>query len=252
MFESAPAKSQLDPGSSLGPQGFIRKYKEQPARILRWGAFVVAFLLLAPYAVTPLYLIVNPPFSFHMARQALAGHGIERDWRSLDNISPNLVTQVIVSEDARFCQHWGVDWSALGEAVEALEDGGKGGGASTISMQVVKNLYLWNGRSYVRKAFELPLALYADLLWSKRRMLEIYLNIAEWAPGVFGAEAAARHHFGKPASNLSRQEAAQLAAALPNPIRRSAGRPGRGTFALANRLRARAAGERAAAACVFR
>ncbi len=187
-----------------------------------------------------------------MFRQALTGHRVDYEWRDLDRISPNLVTQVISAEDGRFCQHWGVDWSSFDRAVDAAADGRPKGGASTITMQTAKNLFLWNRPAYVRKVFELPLAYYMDLVLGKHRVMEIYLNIVEWAPGVYGAEAAARHHFGKSADRLSPQEAAQLAAALPNPKLRNAGRPSPKTFALAYRLRRRAAAGQSEAFCVLR
>src|SRR5262249_40078013 len=152
---------------------------------------------------------------------------------------------------ARFCEHWGVDWGALDAAADAFAEGRPKGGGSTISMQTAKNLFLWNRPAFLRKPLEIPLAFYMDFVLGKRRLMEIYLNIVEWAPGVYGAEAAARHHFRKSAASLTSQEAAQLAAALPNPKRRNAGRPGPGVFALANKLRARAAREQHAAWCVL-
>jgi monofunctional biosynthetic peptidoglycan transglycosylase len=157
----------------------------------------------------------------------------------LDSISPALPVAVIASEDNRFCRHRGVDWGALREVVESADEDGPSRGASTIPMQTAKNLFLWSGRSYVRKALELPIALWLDLVWSKRRMMENYLNIAEWGEGVFGAEAAARRYFGKAARDLTRREAALLATALPNPILRDPGRPSPRHRSLANRLLAR-------------
>ncbi len=157
------------------------------------------------------------------------GRGIHYQWRSLEQISPLLVTQVVAAEDGRFCEHWGVDFEALDAAADAFAGGHAKGGGSTVTMQTAKNLFLWNKPAFLRKPFEIPLAMYMDLVLGKRRVMEIYLNIAEWAPGVYGAEAAARHHFGVSASKLTAQQAAQLAAALPNPKRRNAGqaRPAR-------------------------
>jgi monofunctional biosynthetic peptidoglycan transglycosylase len=132
---------------------------------------------------------------------------------------------VVASEDQRFCLHGGVDWGRLRDVVEASEEDGPNRGASTLPMQVAKNLFLWPGRSYLRKGLELPIALYLDLIWSKRRMMEVYLNVAEWGEGVFGIEAAAQRHFGKSAGALTRREAALLVTALPNPIARNPGRP---------------------------
>ena len=128
---------------------------------------------------------------------------------------------MIASEDGRFCVHWGVDWGAMREAIQA------GGirGASTIPMQVAKNLYLWNGRSYIRKVFELPLAYVMSLIWPKQRMMEVYLNIAQFGPGLYGAEEASRYYFRKSASELTRHEGVLLAATLPNPLLRNPRKP---------------------------
>ena len=143
----------------------------------------------------------------------------------LEQISHHLVASVIASEDAGFCRHRGVDWGALREQLTA-EDG-PARGASTLAMQTAKNLFLWPGASYVRKGLEIPLALTLDAAWGKRRMLEVYLNIAEWGPGIFGAEAAARRYFGKSAARLNAREAALLATALPNPWLRNPAKPTR-------------------------
>ncbi len=222
-----------------------------PGRILRWAAMTFTVFCFAPYYLTCLYILIDPPISAFMLRQALAGRGAEYEWRDLDRISPHLVIQVIAAEDGRYCSHWGVDWSALDAAADAFAEGRAKGGGSTISMQAAKNLFLWNRPAFLRKPFELPLATYMDFVLGKQRLMEIYLNIVEWAPGVYGAEAAARHHFGKSAAELDPQEAAQLAAALPNPKRRNAGRPGPRVFALAKKLKARAARQREGAACVL-
>jgi monofunctional biosynthetic peptidoglycan transglycosylase len=219
-------------------------------RFFRLALAACAALMLAPYALATLYIFVNPPFSALMLRQEATGGRVSYIWRDLDHISPNLIAQVIVSEDGRFCKHHGVDWKALDKAAEAAAGGKPKGGGSTITMQTAKNLFLWNSPAVLRKPFEIPLAYYMDFALGKERVMEIYLNIVEWAPGVFGAEAAARHHFEKPASELSREEAALLAAALPNPKRRNAGDPGPRTEALANRLRARAEREHGGSVCV--
>ncbi len=219
-------------------------------RILRFALIALLVLLAAPYFLTPIYLFVNPPFSALMLRQAATGSNVSYIWRDLDKISPNLVAQVIVSEDGRFCKHHGVDWTALDKAAEAIAGGKPKGGASTIDMQTAKNLFLWNSPAILRKPLEIPLAYWMDAVLGKQRVMEIYLNIVEWAPGVFGAEAAARHHFGKSAAELSHDEAALLAAALPNPKRRNAGDPGPRTEALADRLLARARRERGDSVCI--
>jgi monofunctional glycosyltransferase len=170
-----------------------------------------------------------------MLGQRLGGTSITQHWVSLEHIASNLQLAVIASEDGRFCRHHGVDWEELESAIDQSVDGVARGG-STIAMQTVKNLFLWPAKSYLRKAMEIPLAYAVDTTWSKRRLLEIYLNIAEWGPGVFGAEAAARYHFRKPASLLSAREAALLAVSLPNPFERRAGAPGPGTQRLAANL----------------
>jgi monofunctional biosynthetic peptidoglycan transglycosylase len=192
--------------------------------LLRALALVLACLVLLPYGLTPLYLAGHPvstPMLWRWAR----GERVERIWAPIETISPALPLAVLIAEDARFCQHSGVDWQGVQAAIEDAEDG-EIRGASGISQQVAKNLFLWQGRSYVRKALEVPLAYWIDFVLGKRRTLEIYLNVAEWGPnGEFGAEAGARRAFGRSARELTLQQAALLAAILPNPIRRSAARP---------------------------
>jgi monofunctional biosynthetic peptidoglycan transglycosylase len=168
-------------------------------------------------------------------------------------MAPALPLSVIVAEDARFCIHHGIDFGELRAAIEDADDLSEMRGGSTITQQAAKNLFLWPGRSVVRKALEFPLALWIDLILGKRRVMEIYLNIAEWGPtGEFGAEAAARKAFGKPARELNAREAAALAAILPNPIRRSAGKPGAGVRRLAGIYEGRARKTPDLAACVRR
>jgi monofunctional biosynthetic peptidoglycan transglycosylase len=196
-----------------------------------------------------LYRWVDPPASALMLGQRLTGTTVTQTWVPLERISPNLVAAVILSEDGAFCRHRGVDWGELKEAIETASDGIARGG-STISMQVVKNLFLWPSRSYVRKAIEFPLTYVIEAAWSKQRILEIYLNIAEWGPGIFGAEAAARYHFRKSAYLLNPREAALLAVSLPNPFERQAGRPGPGTARLADNLLLRMRAGQGSTACV--
>ncbi len=196
--------------------------------------------------------MVPPPVSNVMVLRVLTGNGLDKDWVGLDQMSPWLAKAVITSEDARFCEHYGVDWVEFQGVVEDAFDDDEGPirGASTIPMQTAKNLFLWDGRFFLRKGLELPLALWMDLVWSKRRMIEIYLNIVEWAPGVYGAEAAAQHHFKKSAAKLSRREAALLAAVLPNPIKRKAGKPSKRVSAIASRIMIRMAGMGPYLACL--
>ncbi|WP_067338285.1 monofunctional biosynthetic peptidoglycan transglycosylase [Stappia indica] len=223
-------------------EGEVRSETRRPRR-WRWRRIVLRTLLvilLLPPVLTLLWAVV-PPVSTLMLARYVQFLWVDRDYVSLDAISPHLVRSVVASEDARFCQHGGVDWEALESQIAALNEGDNVRGASTITMQVAKNLFLWNDRSYVRKAVELPLALMLDAMLTKRRILEIYLNIAEWGEGVFGAEAAAQAWFGKPAKDLSRTEAARLATALPNPLARNPARPRPGHDRLARINRGRAA-----------
>ena len=213
------------------------------------GLLALAGLVLA---LVILYRWVDPPASTLMLGQRLAGTPITQRWVPLARISPNLPLAVILSEDGRFCRHSGVDWGELKEAIESAGDGVARGG-STISMQVVKNLFLWPSRSFFRKALEFPLALWLDRVLGKRRVLEIYLNIAEWGPnGEFGIEAAARRAFDKSAADLDAHEAALLAAVLPNPHRRDARQPGVQLGRLAAIYRSRAATFRGVASCILR
>lgn len=207
---------------------------------LRRAATLITLAPLAVLVVTLtlalVYSVVTPPSTLMLGRW-LTLQSVQRESVPLEAIAPALVQAVMVSEDQRFCLHSGVDWGALREVVDDEE--GPSRGASTITMQTVKNVFLWPGRSYIRKGLEIPLAVMADALWGKRRTMEIYLNVAEWGEGIFGAEAAARHWFRKSARDLSRGEAALLAAVLPNPILRSAGKPTRGVRAIAARIQAR-------------
>jgi monofunctional glycosyltransferase len=183
--------------------------------------------MLVPYFLAPLYRYGEPASTLMLWRW-VSGARVERIWVPLEVMSPALPRAVMAAEDARFCEHHGIDWRALRRIVETAEDGGELRGGSTITQQVAKNLFLWPGRSFVRKGLEFPLALFIDLVLTKRRILEIYLNLAEWGPdGEFGAEAAARRAFDRPARDLTLAQAALLAALLPNPIDRNATHPSR-------------------------
>jgi monofunctional biosynthetic peptidoglycan transglycosylase len=209
--------------------------------VLRVVAGVVAALLVLPYLIAPLYWVINP-VSMPMLARWMTGQRVERTFVPLERMGQHLPVMVIVAEDGRFCSHYGIDLQEIREVLDEVEAGGEARGASTVTQQTVKNLFLWSGRSYLRKALEVPLALWFDLIMSKRRIMEIYLNIAEWGPdGVFGAQAAARRAFDKPAATLTPREAAVLVAALPNPIVRDPRRPGPGLNRLAGLYQARAA-----------
>jgi monofunctional glycosyltransferase len=201
-----------------------------PARgVRRWLAIlavVIVALILLPYVIAPFYRVIDPVSTLMLWRWA-TGQRVERTFVPLGRIAPVLPATVILSEDGSFCRNRGIDIGAMREAIEQSgDDVGESRGASTITQQTAKNLFLWQGRSFVRKALELPLALWLNIVLPKRRVLEIYFNIVEWGPnGEFGAEAAARYAFNKSARNLSAREAAELAAILPNPVRRSARTP---------------------------
>jgi monofunctional glycosyltransferase len=209
-------------------------------RIARNLLLAVLAVLLLPYLLVPLYR-AGHPVSALMAWRWATGAPVSRQWIDFGAMSPSLPRSVVASEDAKFCIHHGIDWGALREVIDDAEDGEAARGGSTITQQVVKNLFLWPGRSVVRKALEMPLALWTDWVLPKQRILEIYLNIAELGPsGQFGAQAGALYAFGHPASSLSPREAALLAAILPNPVRRSARSPGPGVRRLAVTYTARA------------
>ncbi len=183
-------------------------------------------LALLPPAWVALYSLVPPPATALMLLRWAQGDGWQRQWVPLEAISPNLRLAVLAGEDNRFCEHYGFDWIELQNAIEDWRDGDTLRGASTVTMQSAKNLFLWPGRDWLRKALEVPFVFWLELIAGKRRILELYLNVAEWAPGVYGAEAAARHHFGVSAAELSPRQGALLAAVLPNPREWSAGKPG--------------------------
>ena len=209
--------------------------------LLRWILAALVFLCLTPLVLTVLYRhAALHPLSTLIIAKRLAGEPAVRTWVPFDDISPHVYQAVVSSEDGQFCAHGGVDWAAVNLVVDDLIDGERPRGASTIPMQTVKNLFLWPNRSYIRKVLEIPLALLADGVWSKRRVMEIYLNIAEWGPGIFGIEAAAQYHFKRSAKRLTRKQAALLAVALPNPIARNPQKPGAGMRRLARLVENRA------------
>jgi monofunctional biosynthetic peptidoglycan transglycosylase len=209
-------------------------------RIARNLLLILLAVLLLPYLLAPLYR-TGHPVSTLMVWRWLTAAPVSRQWVAFSAISPSLPRSVVASEDAKFCSHHGIDWDALRNVIDDAEDGEVARGGSTITQQVAKNLFLWPGRSVIRKGLELPLALWIDWVMPKQRILEIYLNIAELGPsGQFGAEAGALYAFGHPASSLSAREAALLAAILPNPVKRSARSPGSGVRRLAGTYMVRA------------
>ena len=191
-------------------------------RVLKWTgrglgavAGLYAFLIL-------LFAFVPPPINLYQIGEAWRLGGIEKDWVSWDDIAPVMGRSAVAAEDANYCNHWGFDMEAIRLAIAE----GSNRGASTISQQVVKNVFLWHGRSYLRKAMEAVLTPAVELVWSKQRILEVYLNVAEFGEGVFGVQAAAQHHFGVDAKDLTSVQAARLAAVLPDPKEYDAGEPG--------------------------
>ncbi len=219
-------------------------------RPLRLAGLAVLGLLLLPYLIAPFYAF-GQPVSTVMLWRRMMGERVERIYVPLSRVSPALPLAVIIAEDGRFCSHYGVDFAEIQNAIDTADDLSDMRGASTITQQVAKNLFLWPGHSVARKALEFPLALWIDLVLSKRRILEIYLNVAEWGPkGEFGVEAGAQRAFRKSARSLTRYQAALLAAMLPNPHDRDARRPGPGLRRLAGLYVARSRAAPAAAACL--
>lgn len=196
----------------------------------RWGRWLAARVLLLLVVVTAapvaIYRVIDPPLTpLMLIRESVDGEPIRKAWMPLQRISPALVRAVVASEDERFCRHHGFDWVEMGNAWRSFLAGHRLRGASTISMQMAKNAFLWPGRSAVRKGLEAYMTLLVEVIWPKQRIMEVYLNVIEWGHGIYGAEAAARSYFGKPAAALTPHEAALLAAVLPNPRRLSAAQP---------------------------
>ena len=207
------------PGGGLGAWGPCCK---ACAGSLIWSLLAVALVFLAWGLI---YRWVNPPITFYMMQERARLGEIQYKWVDIEQVAPMLRRAVVAAEDANFCTHWGIDSAAVRQA---LREGALRGG-STISQQTVKNAFLWPGRNWLRKAVEALLTPYIEMVWSKRRLLEIYLNIAEFDTGVFGIEAAAWHHFGVAAKDLNRVQAGRLAVVLPDPKGRSAIRPNQDT-----------------------
>lgn len=193
-------------------------------------------MALAPVLWVALYRVMPIPVTFLMVQRVVEGEGLERHSLRIDAISPNLRRAVIAGEDANFCAHDGFEWEAIEQAWRANQAGRPLRGASTLSQQTAKNVFLWPQRSWVRKGFEAGFTVLIETLWPKRRILEAYLNVAEWGPGIYGAEAAAQHYFGKSARSLTPREAARLAAILPSPRRWSASEPNRRVLRRAQRI----------------
>lgn len=199
--------------------------------VFRWS--FCAVLLVAVIVVA--FRWVNPPINYYQVREWMRLGAVERDWVAMDQIAPAMARAAVAAEDANFCLHWGVDLDAIQEVIES----GSRRGASTITQQVAKNVFLWPDRSFVRKGLEAGFAVVIEQVWGKRRILEVYLNVAEFDTGLFGVEAAAQHYFGVAAKDLTLRQASRLAMVLPSPKTRSAARP---TGSQAKRARGIASG----------
>lgn len=240
MSRAASSKPRAKParaGSRSGKAKNDASRRSPVRRTIKWVAVGLIVLALVPIVLVPVFRFVRP-IGTYMAYTHLTDGPVERRWVAFDDIAKVLVVSVMVSEDARYCEHRGIDWGELRSVIE--DPDGPSRGASTIAMQTVRNLFLWTSRSYVRKALEIPLALYGDAVWGKRREMEIYLNIAQWGPHLFGIEAAARHYFDRPAARLTARQAALLAVALPNPIARDPAHPSSWMNSRARTIEARA------------
>jgi len=206
-------------------------------RFARSIVLIVMILAALPAVFILIYAIPGAtPGSTIMLVRTMTGQSVDRQWVDLDEVADVVPQSVIMSEDGQFCFHRGVDWAAVNLVVNDALEGEKPRGASTLPMQTMKNLFFWPQRSLLRKGLEVPYAMFADWVWTKHRMLEIYLNIAEWDEGVFGIEAASRHYFNRPASRLTRRQAALLAVTLPNPVQRNPAKPTNSLSRLAGRI----------------
>lgn len=251
-----PAAAKAAAGAGEGVISRIRgRVSAWRSRLWAWRwrlAGLLAALALLPVALTLVYAIPGiHPVSTLMVKDAVLLRGYDRQWVGIDDIAPVLVHSVIMSEDGQFCRHHGIDFGELNAVIGDALEGEPVRGASTIPMQTVKNLYLWGSRSFIRKLLEAPYAILLDAILSKKRIMEIYLNIAELGPGgIYGVEAAAQHHFGKSAARLSAREAALLAVTLPNPFERNPAKPGRGLKRIASIIEKRARGAGDYVGCV--
>mgnify|MGYP001332606081 CR=1 FL=1 len=227
-------KTRGDPDGKTGAKARRARASRRPRsrlrRALRWVGRIAGGAALAVLALVVLFALVNPPVTHTIWSESRRLGAVERTWVGGDAIAPVMFRAVVAAEDANFCRHWGFDMAAIRSAIEA----GAERGASTISQQVVKNVYLWQGRSWVRKALEAALTPLVETVWTKRRILVVYLNVAEFGEGIFGVEAAARHYYRVAAADLTPAQAARLAVVLPNPKARD-------PTALSQTLRRRAA-----------
>jgi len=198
-----------------GGQGTVTVWR----RLRRAFMLAIAAFLTLSIGLVIVYRFLPPPITPLMIIRLFQGEGLSRDWVSYDEVSPAVFKAVIAGEDARFCEHFGFDIDAIRNAIQHNKRNHRVHGASTITQQTAKNVFLWPGRSFVRKGFEAYFAALLELFWDKRRILEVYVNVVEFGHGIYGIEAAAQAYYKKPAKNLTAEEAARLAAVLPSPLR---------------------------------
>ncbi len=216
VVESPPEKTRTE------------KYVRKSLNILKWIA--IAFFTSTIFMIL-LFTFINPPLTPLMLKRAFLRNpngtliGIHKDWVSFRKISPNMIQAVVASEDNRFLEHWGIDVQAMQKAVDYNKRHRRKHGASTITQQVAKNVFLWPARTYIRKAFELYFTVMIEAVWSKKRIMVVYLNVVETGNGLYGVEAAAHKYFHKSAAKLTKAEAALIAASLPNPRQRNPAYP---------------------------
>ena len=191
-------------------------------RLLRWLLKAVLVFVAVTVLWVGIYRFVPPPFTFTMLGDVIGGHGVTKSWMPLDRMDPAMARAAIAGEDGRFCTHHGFDFAAMASAAYRNEKGGRIRGGSTISQQTAKNAFLFQGGGYARKAAEAYFTVLIETLWGKRRIMEVYLNIAETGIGTYGANAASMRYFGHDASHLSPTEAGRIAAVLPLPKKRAA------------------------------
>lgn len=245
---AARKKYQAENVDALSLKKTRRSFKQF---LIRFTLAFVALIFLIPAALLLLYRFeFVHPVSTLMVKEGLIGHGAKREWIAIDDMAPVLYQSVLSSEDGKFCSHSGVDWQALNQVIEDAIDGEKTRGASTITMQLVKNLFLWPNRSFIRKGLEVPYAMMAEVILPKKRIMEIYLNIAEWDKGIFGVELAAQKYFNRSAAKLGPRYSSLLAVTLPNPKKRNAAKPTRSMDRVARIVQRRAKASGAYVQCL--
>jgi monofunctional biosynthetic peptidoglycan transglycosylase len=247
MNSPAPSRRGAVPQPRRGLETAARSKSGLLRRIGRIARYGVFGSLIGSIVLVAFHRALPPPATPLMLFRRVEGYGIDKSWRRIDDISPHLIRAAMAGEDARFCRHHGFDWGAIATAWDGYQNGHRRlRGASTISMQTAKNVFLWPGRDWLRKGFEAWFTALIELAWGKRRIMEMYLNVVEWGPGIYGAEAAAQFYFHKPANALDPEEAVRLAAALPDPLDWSPRRPGRRLLARGAAIRANMPGVPAA------